>query len=466
MPNLISYHKLGQTRTAPRIWLESNRLATNGFTPGTPFLVTSLPNGFSIQKSLTGNRQVSKHQKAGKTNPLIELCSNSLNTHFQGIHTIKAKASYGRIDVTSSLQSLLIRKSQQKQGPFRTLEIFSGGGTLSEALKTNPNFRLIAGIEIDPAFANIWSDRHPDATLIQADIRLIHPAEVPKFDILLGGIPCTAFSTAGRAKKQLKGKPEEGDTGDLFIPTLQLIAYHLPKACIFENVPSFSTSVAGNLLKTTLKHLGYHFEEHTIEPHSQWNEPSDRRRWALIATLEPGFSLSVPNEPFTGTVANFLNPPSPTDQQEAERIAGTINALKNHQARHAEMGHGFGFTTINQNSTKIPTIVKSYHKINSGPFVETPWGPRLLTLSEAERIMGCSSGTDHYATGIQVLGQGCQTRIWNQILMQVGQFLNRPYESSSHPPHPSETSNTHPSKTSTITSRVFDTLEMDLFSHI
>lgn len=465
MANLISYHKLGQTRNTPRVWLESSRLASNGFTPGTPYIVKSVPNGFTIQRSNTGHRHVSRHQKAGSVNPLIELCSHSLNTHFDNIQTIKAKASYGRIDITSSLQSFLIRKAQQKKGPFRTIELFAGGGTLSEALKHNPTFELIAGIELEAAFANVWSERHPSATLIQADIRHIHPAEVPRFDVLIAGIPCTSFSTAGRAKKQLKGKPEEGDTGDLFIPTLQLISYHLPKACIFENVPSFSTSVAGTLLKTTLKHLGYHYEEHTIEPHSQWNEPSDRKRWALIATLESGFSLKIPNVPFQGDISSFLDEPSPHEQSEAHRIAGTIQALKIHQARHSELGHGFGFTTINRQSQKIPTIVKSYHKINSGPFVETPWGPRLLTLTEAERIMGCSAGTNHYATGIQILGQGCQTRIWTDILDQVGTFLTNPSMPTNPPnsPLPSPQPDHRESTTQTPYTYSSTTMELDLF---
>lgn len=72
---------------------------------------------------------------------------------------------------------------------------------------------------------------------------------------------------------------------------------------------------------------------------------------------------------------------------------------------------------------KIPTLVRSYHKINTGPFVETPYGPRLLRQHEAERIMGCEIDCDHYATAIEILGQGVQTRVFKEILAQVGRFL-------------------------------------------
>ena len=86
-------------------------------------------------------------------------------------------------------------------------------------------------------------------------------------------------------------------------------------------------------------------------------------------------------------------------------------------------GVGFRFTTINRSSIKIPTLVRSYHKINTGPFVETTDGPRLLRKHEAERIMGCAIDCAHYATAIEILGQGVQTRVFREILAQLGSFL-------------------------------------------
>ncbi len=424
MAKLISFHKIGENKEKPRIWLESKRLETHGFSPGTPFSITQTHNGMSIQ--LSGNRTVSSRRIAGGTRPIIEISASDLFSNLKGIETIRAKASYGKIDISPSIQAFLIKKARAHKPPFSTVEIFAGGGTLSEALKHNPHFHLKAGVELDPTFADIWSKRHPNATLFQSDIRLLHPAELPRFDVLIGGIPCTSFSNMGRAKKQLAGRPEEGDTGDLFLNVFQLVSYHMPRCCIFENVPSFSTSLAGNVLKSALQHLGYHLSETILEPLNEWNEPSDRKRWCLIATLDGPMPLQSPNSPFAETIEKFLNPEMETDQQEAARIANTIEGLKKHNERHAKLGHGFAMTHIHRKSEKIPTIPKSYHKINTGPFVETPWGPRMLQLEEVERIMGCNAGTDHYATGIQVLGQGVQTRIWQKILEQVGTFLANP----------------------------------------
>ena len=55
-------------------------------------------------------------------------------------------------------------------------------------------------------------------------------------------------------------------------------------------------------------------------------------------------------------------------------------------------------STINQESARVPTIVRPYHKINPGPFVETAYGLRLLHKEEVERLMGCKnrSSTSHF----------------------------------------------------------------------
>lgn len=160
-----------------------------------------------------------------------------------------------------------------------------------------------------------------------------------------------------------------------------------------------------------------------VDPQAEWAEPQDRKRWVMVARLKHGFRLLSPQEPFAGCAGDYLDAPDSEEEVEARRIARTIEGLPRHNQRHREMGHGFGFTVINRESRKIPTLVRSYHKINTGPFVETAFGPRMLRKHEAERIMGCEINCDHYATAIEILGQGVQTRVFREILRQLGAFL-------------------------------------------
>ena len=289
----------------------------------------------------------------------------------------------------------------------------------------NPHlFKIAAGVEINPDFADEWQQKHRDAVLYQTDIRSIQASEYPAFDLLVGGIPCTSHSNLGRAKKSLAGRPELGDTGDLFLPVVNLVAERMPAAVVLENVSSFGTSLAGGLVCSHLKRLGYHVATAVLKPNSEWQEVEDRQRWLLVATLRRPFELMPPGLPCVRPIAEHLDPPNPiADRDDAERIAQTIEGLRRHNARHRAAGHGFAFTVIDGSETKIPVIPRSYHKINTGPFVQTPFGPRLLRQGEIERIHGCQLHTQHYSTAVQILGQGVLTGIFRNIFKQLASAM-------------------------------------------
>ena len=88
------------------------------------------------------------------------------------------------------------------------------------------------GTGVAPDFAAEWQAQHPEATLLQCDLRALHPSELPAFDVLIGGIPCTCHSILGRAKKRLAGKPELSDTGDLFLLVVTLLSECPPLRCL------------------------------------------------------------------------------------------------------------------------------------------------------------------------------------------------------------------------------------------
>jgi hypothetical protein len=423
---LISFQKLEENRQTPRLWLESRRLALLGFAAGTPFSVEQRRNGILLRPVLHSSNHVSKRISAQRERPIIDVANRLLLSPLDGFSEIKVTASYKRIDVTPSVRGFHIRRSLAARPPFRAVELFCGGGTLSAAITNRREFNLVAGIEVEPKYADVWQQAHPKAILFHADIRRVHATELPSHEVLVASIPCTSHSTLGRAKKSLAGKPELGDTGDLYLCVAEIVAHHLPLACVFENVPAFRNSLACLSLVHHLQRIGYSIAESIVDPWKEWNEPQDRKRWIMVATLKAGFQICSPQIPFSGTVGDYLDPPTDSDRQAAVRIIGSIEALCRHNKRHAELGHGFGFTTINRDSTRVPTIVRSYHRINTGPFVETPHGLRLLHKDEVERLMGCKIDCAHYATAIEILGQGVQTRIFRDILQQLSNFLKSP----------------------------------------
>ncbi len=397
-----------------------------GFTPGTPLEIQNGSGHLTLRPTLLSNNHVSSRQVPGGRRPIIDLASQSLLSGLAEYSAVKILASFERIQVSPSHRAFAIQRSRTLAPPFRVLEVFAGGGTLTAALTGNAAFTVAAGVEIEPDFADEWQARHPDATLVQADIRALHTSELPEFDVLIGGIPCTCHSNLGRAKKRLAGQPELGDTGDLFLPVANLVSERMPGAVVFENVPSFGTSLAGELLLLHLRRLGYHVTTETLRPNEDWGELEDRQRWLLVGTLDRPFTLQVPHQPCTAPASTCLDAPEPSrDRADVERIARTIEGLRRHNARHRAAGHGFAFTEIAQDQIRLPTIPKSYHKINTGPFVRTSFGLRLLRQAEIERIHGCTMLTPHYATAVQMLGQGVLTRVFHSVFRQLADHLVR-----------------------------------------
>jgi DNA (cytosine-5)-methyltransferase 1 len=415
---LLAVTPLGRNRDKSRLWIETRRLEALGFPPGTPFTVEARGGELVLRPSILAENHVSSRRTATGLRPIIDVANQAYLGPLADLPELKVTGWHEHLRVTPTRRAAAILRSRRLEPPLRVLEVFAGGGTLTAAVAGNEAYAISAGIEIDPRFADIWQAAHPGAALIQADIRAVETSDLPEFDILIGGIPCTSHSNLGRAKKGLAGKPELGDTGDLFLPVIGIIRERMPAAILFENVPSFGTSLAGQLLTTHLERLGYHVFTTVLKPNEEWNEIEDRKRWILVATLDQPFELTVPGIPNTTPVSDFLDPPDPIrDAADARRIAATIEGLRRHQERHRALGHGFGFTVLTGSEIRIPVITGSYYKINAGPFVETSHGPRLLRLPELERIRGSAAGTTDFATGTELLGQGVLTRAFRKILV-------------------------------------------------
>lgn len=421
---LLAVTPFGRNREKSRLWIETRRLEALGFPPGMPFSIEAKTGALLLKPAILAENHVSSRQIAGGRRPIIDLANQTVLKGLAEYPELKITGSFERLQISPTHRAAAILRSRRLIPPFRVLEVFAGGGTMTAALTGNSHFIVQAGIEIEPRFADVWQAAHPEAALIQADIRAVEVSDLPPFDVLIGGIPCTSHSNLGRAKKGLAGRPELGDTGDLFMPVLSLIRERMPAAVVLENVPSFGTSLAGQLVVTHLERLGYHVFTTVLKPNEEWNEIEDRHRWLFVATLERPFNLRVPGIPNTTPVSAFLDPPDTVrDAEDVLRIESTIEGLRAHQARHAPLGHGFGFSVLNGSETRLPVIPKSYHKVNTGPFVATPYGLRMLRLPELERIRSQCVGTDNYATGMEILGQGVLTRVFRNIVQQLEAHL-------------------------------------------
>ena len=87
----------------------------------------------------------------------------------------------------------------------------------------------------------------------KVDCRDIHEVklnEIPEFDIMVGGFPCTSFSVAGYRKGF-----DDDRTGDLFFEMERIFKERKPRVIFLENVKNLVGHDRGNTFKTIIDRL-------------------------------------------------------------------------------------------------------------------------------------------------------------------------------------------------------------------
>jgi len=190
--NLLAVTPLGRNREASRLWIESRRLESLGFPPGMPFSVECKAEELILRPAVLAENHVSSRSLPDGRRPIIDLANQSILRDLAEYPELKITAAFERIHVCPSRRATAIVRSRSLIPPLQVLEVFAGGGTMTAAVAGNPQFVVQAGIEVEPRFADVWQAAHPGAVLVQADIRAVAPCDLPPFDILIGGIPCTS----------------------------------------------------------------------------------------------------------------------------------------------------------------------------------------------------------------------------------------------------------------------------------
>lgn len=120
---------------------------------------------------------------------------------------------------------------------------------------------------------------------VHGDITAINERDIPRFDYLLGGFPCQAFSNAG------KRYGFEDARGTLFFDIARIIKYHKPIGFLLENVEGLVThnrenreDSIGNTLLTIisiLEDLGYNVSWKVLNSRD-FGVPQDRKRIYIV----------------------------------------------------------------------------------------------------------------------------------------------------------------------------------------
>jgi DNA (cytosine-5)-methyltransferase 1 len=166
---------------------------------------------------------------------------------------------------------------------IKYIDLFCGLGAFHYAFNSlqtdDTKYKCVFACDIDDDVRKIYKANY--GITPEGDINNIHVENIPDFDILCGGFPCTPFSIAGK-----KAGFEDKVKGNLFYAILKIIDIKSPNTIVLENVKNLLTINGGetfNIINVELQKRGYIVSFKIIDS-KYYNSPQSRQRLFIVGS--------------------------------------------------------------------------------------------------------------------------------------------------------------------------------------
>ena len=269
------------------------------------------------------------------------------------------------------------------------IDLFAGGGGFSEGFR-EAGFNVLLGIEHNWSAARTFSSNFPNAITLPRDIRELRGIDVSRYvgdgDVVIGGPPCEAFTTANpnRMKDPLD-RLYLDELGQLTLHFIRMVGELHPRVFVMENVAAIMEDGLLAALRREFERAGYQVFFNVLHA-EDYGTPSVRRR-VFISNIEinppkarkivtVGEALAGLPAPDTG----FPNHESVTvSSSKMKRIPNVPWGASLYKFRGAKHLHS-NFVRLSMNKL-APTVMGSVRFIH-------PIEDRILTVREQARLMG------------------------------------------------------------------------------
>lgn len=272
---------------------------------------------------------------------------------------------------------------------LKTIDLFAGIGGIRKGFEDIGFFETVFANDFEPNCKKTYDLNSNDIKLTVQDIRTLKSDELPKYDFLLAGFPCQAFSIAGyrHGFNDIKGR------GNLFYEIARILKDTQPMGFLLENVKNLKGHDKGKtftIIQNVLSELGYHIKYSVLNAMEYGDVPQNRERIYIVGFKDKkildNFEFPSPI-PLTKKVQDLL------EQTVAEKYyyAGKPLAEK---LKHYEIKEGSIYqwrrVYVRENKKGVcPTLTANMgqggHNV---PLLRDKKGIRKMTPLECARMMG------------------------------------------------------------------------------
>ena len=264
---------------------------------------------------------------------------------------------------------------------MKYFDTFTGIGGFTKGIQDIlPDAECVGFSEIDKYASQIYA-KHYSHHKNYGDITKINTADLPYFDLLVGGFPCQAFSVAG------KRRGFDDTRGTLFFELARILKDKRPRHFIFENVKGLLSHDGGKTLQTifeVLTDLGYEFQWQVLNS-KNFGVPQNRERIYIVGHLR------------------------------GERKPKVFPIIKSGQVRNKP--------DAAKKEIYAGTLTRRYPASWNGNYVKNKKGIRHLTPVECERLQGfpdnwthCVSDSERY----KCCGNAVTVNVVRAIITRLG----------------------------------------------
>lgn len=273
---------------------------------------------------------------------------------------------------------------------IRTIDLFAGVGGIRLGFE-KAGFSTVFANDFEPRCKDTYDLNFKDYGLTVQDIREVEISDLPKFEFLLGGFPCQAFSVAGYRQ----GFNDAKGRGNLFFDVAKIIDERSPEGFLLENVKNLQSHDSGKtfqIILETLEGLGYHVKFKVLNSMEYGNIPQNRERIYIVGFKNKKFSDSFEfpkPKKLTKTISDILEKPESIDPKYYYNDKPLFKRMGDHPFKENVVYQWRRHYVRENKSGVCPTLTANMgtggHNV---PLVKDSRGIRKLTPRECARIQG------------------------------------------------------------------------------